>query len=96
MSIRATIRQKALGTPEGTSAQHLPHGRQQVHQKMVEYKNLLKYWQGPSSAQLAPIANKEEGGGLDFSEQGKTAEAKKDLKGKFNGSGMVNDHFLSD
>ena len=70
-------------------------GDSKYTKKMVEAKTMLKYWQGPSIAQPAPIANKEEEGGVDFVEQGKTAVVKKAPKGKFHRCVMVSDHFLS-
>ena len=57
---------------------------------------MLEDWQGPSSVKPAPIANKDEEGGISSVEQGKTAVVKKSPKGKCHGYGMVNDHFLSD
>ena len=71
-------------------------GDNKCTEKMVEAKTLLKNWKGPSSAQLALIANKEEEGGVALSKKGKTAAVKKSPKGKCQGCGMVNNHFLSD
>ena len=71
-------------------------GDDKYTKEVVESKTLLRYWQGPTRAQQAPITNKEEDGGVAFVKQGKNAAVKKSPKVKCHGCGMVNDHFLSD
>ena len=39
MSMRVPIQQQALRMPEGTAAQFIPHGIQQVHQKNVRIQD---------------------------------------------------------
>ena len=55
----------------GYLKKRLPHGRQKVHKKMVESKTLIEDWQGPSSAQPAPIENKEEESGVEWTSSSK-------------------------
>ena len=64
--------------------------------KILEYKNMIEYCQGPYSTQPEPIENKEEDGCVAFIEQGQNDVVNKSPREKCHGCTMVNNHFLSD